>query len=154
MRKTFVIVFALSFLVLIGTLSSREGRKGIPDTEIGLSKTSVFDTPAPEATRLNQSDPGDRPTVPQEFGDQPPLISHGIGEFLPVTFEENQCIACHEVEEKEPGEPTPIPSSHYVDLRSAPGVKGDEIVGARYNCANCHVSPGENEPLVGNTFGK
>jgi cytochrome c-type protein NapB len=112
----------------------------------------VFDTPAPGTTEVNTSDPGDRPTVKPGFPEQPPVVPHGIVDFLPITRDDNQCIDCHAVEEKEPGEPTPIPPSHYIDMRNAPGAQSDELAGARYLCISCHISPGDNEPLVGNTF--
>ena len=152
LKPFFLILVALALLVLMGTLNSRESRKGIPDTEIGLSKSSVFDSPASDTTRTNQSDPGDRQIILRQFFDQPPLIPHGVIEFLPVTARDNQCIACHDVDEKERGEPTPVPSSHHVDFRNSPEVVGDDIVGARYNCVSCHVSPGDNEPLVGTAY--
>jgi cytochrome c-type protein NapB len=155
MRRYPLIAIALATLLTAGAIAGcGEETKSTPDTDIGLSKTSVFDTPAPDSTRANLSEPGDRPGVPGESSVHPSPIPHGIADFLPITLADNQCIGCHAVEEKEPGEPTPIPPSHYTDLRHAPGEAGDEIAGARYNCLGCHVSPGENEPLVGNTAGE
>jgi cytochrome c-type protein NapB len=154
MRNWILAGFVLIALSVVAALALTRGESGIRDTELGLSKTSVFDTPVPEVTRANLSEPGDRPTVPAGFPQQPVLIPHGVGEFLPITMTENQCLECHAVEEKEEGEPTPVPQSHYVDLRNAPGVVRDEVAGSRYICVSCHVSPGENAPLVGNMFGK
>lgn len=149
-----MLVFLLAFPALIDSACTRDKSKDISDTDIGLSKSSVFDAPAPDRTLANRSDPGDRAVVPRGFSDQPIVIPHGISAFLPITLEDNQCIDCHKVTEKEAGEPTPIPVSHYVDLRGASRTAGNEIVGARYNCVSCHVSPGDNEPLVDNLFGK
>jgi nitrate reductase cytochrome c-type subunit len=154
MRRVFLLVLVLALPILTVIACSKNESKGIPDTELGLSKSSVFDAPAPDKTRANQSDPGDRPLFPRGFSDQPPVIPHGVVEFLPITLADNLCIECHNTEEKLPGEPTPIPPSHYVDLRIALRVSGDEIVGARYNCVSCHISPCDNEPLVDNLFGK
>lgn len=143
----------LASLLLIAALAPQESTKGIPDTKLGLSKTSVFDTPAPEATVKNRSEPGERPLVARGFPEQPPPVPHGIDDYLPITLSENQCADCHmEEERKIAGEPTPIPSSHYFDLR-APKKTQNTLVGARYNCMSCHVSPGGNAPLTGNTFG-
>jgi cytochrome c-type protein NapB len=153
MKKFLLVVWMPACLASMGTLGCGEKLKGIPDTQIGLSRSSVFDAPAPDTTRTNRSDPGDRPVMPSAFPGQPPVIPHGMDEFLPITLVDNQCIDCHGVEEKAPGESTPIPRSHYVDLRGAPGVDGDVVVGARYNCVSCHVSPGDNEPIVENVFG-
>ncbi len=69
--------------------------------------------------------------------------------------DENLCLDCHQVliEDASEGDPTPIPASHYVDLRNAPKERQNTIVGARYNCVSCHVTPGGNPPLTANTFG-
>jgi nitrate reductase cytochrome c-type subunit len=153
MKATLMIVFVLSsLLVVMGILGCQEKSESVPDTEVGLSKASVFDSPAPDSTLTNQTDTGDQPVTPREFFDQPPVIPHGIADFIPITFADNQCIDCHGIEEKVQGEPTPIPPSHHVDMRNSPGATGDEVVGARYNCVSCHVSPGGNKPLVENDF--
>ncbi len=59
---------------------------------------------------------------------------------------------CHTVAEKKHGEPTPIPASHYVDLRNAPGKRSDKVVGARWVCTACHVPQQDVQPLVRNPF--
>ena len=113
---------------------------------------SVFDTPAPERTKPNLSEPGDLP-LPEHFPELPPVVPHGVKDHLPITLTENACADCHVYQgEKEPGEPTPVPRSHYVDFRNAPGQEQKKLVGARYNCVSCHVSPGSNALLVGNRF--
>jgi cytochrome c-type protein NapB len=154
MKTPILAGLALASLLLIVALAPQGDSESVPDTKLGLSKTSVFDAPAPDATMKNQSEPGEGPLVERSFPEQPPVIPHALAEFLPITLSENQCAECHEVEEKIGGEPTPIPPSHYVDLRHAPNTTQSSIVGARYNCVSCHVSPGENPLLTGNMFGK
>jgi nitrate reductase cytochrome c-type subunit len=66
-------------------------------------------------------------------------------------------MACHNLpdmwgKKRDKGVATPIPQSHYTDLRKAPGKVGDKVVGARYNCNQCHVPQMNASPLVGNTF--
>jgi len=56
------------------------------------------------------------------------------------------------VEEKEEGEPTPVPESHFHDLRNAPDERMEVVAGARYVCTTCHVTLTRTEPLVGNGF--
>lgn len=145
-----VTVAALS-LAAVHTLVAQT--QGIPPEQLGLSKTSVFDNPAPPVTQTNTSDPGDRAPAATDFPQQPPAIPHGITDFLPITAGGNWCMDCHAVEEADPGDPTPIPASHYIDYRNAPGKKRGDIAGSRFVCVSCHVSPGGNEPLVENTFG-
>lgn len=158
MRTVYLVAFIIALTVgsflLVGSLLAQIGSKGTTDTQIGLSKSSVFDTPAPEAILWNTSEPGDLALPMRGAPEEPPVIPHGVAEFLPILFDDNQCVDCHEVDVKEPGEPTPVPQSHYEDLRRAPGEYGDTIVGARFNCVSCHVSPGDNELLVESIFGK
>jgi cytochrome c-type protein NapB len=128
------------------------GEKGIPDASLGLSRTSVFEVPSPPPVEMNDSEPGERPVFPRVYEGSPPLIPHAIGDFLPITRDDNQCIDCHQVDEKEEGEPTPIPASHFVDFRNAPDTRRDAVAGARYVCVSCHVPQTLNPPLVENGF--
>ena len=50
------------------------------------------------------------------------------------------------------GQPTPLPASHYTDLRRAPGARGKEVAGARWTCVACHAARTDAEPLVMNGF--
>jgi nitrate reductase (cytochrome), electron transfer subunit len=124
----------------------------LPDAALGLSKTSVFDAPAPPVVKENDSAPGELPVVPRPYALAPPRIPHGIDAFLPITPKSNACADCHAVAEKEKGQPTPIPASHYTDLRNAPAKRGDQVVGARWVCTSCHVPLTDAKPLVANTF--
>jgi cytochrome c-type protein NapB len=125
---------------------------GIPDDDIGLSKVDVRDTAVPEPFPHNGSDPGDQPTMSPAYQGSPPIIPHGIDDFLPITPSENMCIDCHQVEEKVTGEPTPIPPSHFVDQRNAPDTTRDVVAGARYRCVACHALHQDARPLVQNDF--
>lgn len=158
MRNVYLVAFIAALtvgsLLMVGSLLAQGETKGVPDTQIGLSKASVFDAPAPPAILWNTSEPGDLALPPRGAPEEPPVVPHGLAEFLPILLDENQCVDCHAVEAKEPGEPTPIPPSHYEDLRRAPGAHGDAVAGARYNCVACHVSPGDNELLVENIWRK
>ena len=90
--------------------------------------------------------------LPRSNPVDPPMIPHGIEDFMPITADENMCVDCHAIEVKEEGSPTPIPTSHYVDLRSSPDKVEDTVVGARYDCVSCYVSLTAAAPLVPNTY--
>ena len=122
-----------------------------PDREIGLSKASVFEVPAPEATANNQADPGEVPLIPRAYPGAPPQVPHNVTDMVPITQGDNLCLDCHaiSVEDAEPGDPTPIPVSHNIDIRGG-GVARDEAVGARWVCVSCHVATTDAEPLVDN----
>ena len=124
----------------------------IPDGALGLSKTSVFEAPAPPKVKANDSAPGELPVVPRPYDLAPPRVPHAVDDFLPITRKQNACADCHAVKEKEPGQPTPIPASHYTDFRNTPGVRSDKLAGARWVCTACHVPLTDAKPLVGSAF--
>ena len=155
MRPMFLTLCALLAASCTHTGSAtRESGDGVSDTQIGLSKTRITEIPDPLAFRFVDSDPGDAPLPERAFSGTPPVIPHALAGMLPLTRSENQCLDCHEVEAKEPGEPTPIPESHYVDLRHAPGVKREAVAGARYNCILCHAPQTDAGPLVESNFSR
>jgi len=124
----------------------------IPESALGLSKTSVFEAPAPPAVKPNDSAPGELSVVPRPYKLAPPRVPHALADFLPITAKQNACADCHSVKEKEPGQPTPIPASHYTDYRNGPATPGDKVAGARWVCTACHVPLTDAKPLVGNAF--
>jgi len=124
----------------------------IADAELGLSKGSVFDVPTPPAVKANDSNPGEGPLVPRPYVIAPPRIPHTVGDFLPITQKQNACLDCHAVKEKQQGNPTPIPPSHYTDYRNAPDRVGGQVAGARYVCVSCHAARTDAPNLVGNRF--
>ena len=151
-RRFIPLLLLLAFAVALTAVQSKEAAGPIPDRELGLSKSSVFETTAPPVTVPNTSDPGDEPVLTRVYEGAPPLIPHGIGEFTPIVRDGNQCLDCHLAEEKIEGEPTPIPESHFRDLRNAPAVVREEIAGARFVCTTCHVPLTDAKPPVGNGF--
>jgi cytochrome c-type protein NapB len=124
----------------------------IPDASLGLAKGSVFDVPTPPAVKANDSSPGELPVLPRPYPIAPPRIPHAVDDFLPITQKQNACLDCHAVKEKKPGEPTPIPPSHYTDYRNAPERVGGQVVGARYVCVSCHAARTDAPSLVENRF--
>jgi len=124
----------------------------VPEAEIGLAKGSLFDVVEPPRVEPNDSSPGDLPVLPRPYPGAPPAIPHGIADFVPITADTNACVTCHEVAQKEEGGPTPIPASHYTDLRNAPGRRTENVVGARNTCTLCHAPQTGAKPLVGNRF--
>ena len=153
MKRWLAVAAFAAGALFVGTLpAAQESGVAIPDRDLGLSKGAVSDVVDPPAELTNLSEPGDRPTTPRDFPQQPPRAPHGVEALLPITMDENQCMDCHAVEEKVEGEPTPIPVSHYTDLRNSPDTVGKGLVGARYVCVSCHVSQAANELLVENRY--
>ena len=159
MKKTIFIAIFTTFLC--AACAHQEAAKpstatAIADTEMGLSKTSVFDTPTPQSFSYSENPPGSGTTLPRAYPGAPPQIPHNIDNFKPITAKVNACLACHHNPsmrgKKITGMPTAIPESHYIDRRNEPGVVGSQIVGARYVCTQCHVPQANVAPLVDNVF--
>jgi len=124
----------------------------VPDEAFGLRTASVFEAAESPAFSLDQTEPGDGPRLDAPYHGAPLLISHTLIDNVPILLDENACIDCHDVAVKEEGEATPIPESHFVDLRHTPNEVGDEVAGARYNCIACHATTSDASQLVENQF--
>ncbi|MFN7957037.1 MAG: nitrate reductase cytochrome c-type subunit [Holophagaceae bacterium] len=140
-------------LCILPLAASKPPAKPIPDRNLGLSRTSVFEVPAPPAYREEASEPGEK-ALPRRINREfPPVIPHSVADSLPITRSSNLCLDCHAVSgPKKRGEATPIPPSHYLDLRRAPEAKGTQVAGTRYVCISCHVPRTDAPPLVGSSY--
>lgn len=147
----------LMLVAAVAAAADDAGSKVAPE-EMGLSKTSVFEVPTPEPPSYPSAPPGTVEPLGRAYPSAPPQIPHDISPFLPVTLKNNACRQCHDVphrigQPKNPYQPTPIPESHYTDLRRAPGEVTQQLIGARFVCTQCHVPQAEAAPLVENLFG-
>lgn len=150
--KKLVILLAFLTLCCLAVVGYASTQEGVPDEEIGLSKASVFDAPAPPSDQKSETWPGQNSLLQRVNPEGPPPIPHMIGGFLPITQGRNPCIGCHRTDRKIEGGPVPIPESHYIDTRSGLDQKQDEPDGARYYCLSCHVPQTDAPPLVENQF--
>ena len=148
---------ALSALVLVLQGCGASQTKSIGDSELGLDKNAVFDTPNPIVATNAGGEPGENQRLGGYFEGSPPPIPHQIDEFLPIRIDDNQCVNCHDdiSQIDEPvaaGDPTPIPASHYTDLRRNPEEVTQTLIGARFVCVQCHAPQHDATPLVQNTY--
>lgn len=155
--KTIHILVGVIFATVGLVAGAHAGQQGVADKDIGLSKSSVFDTPSPTAFSYSEASPGSGNTLPRAYADAPPQIPHSIRGFTPVTARNNLCVGCHNNpamwgKKKVKGVPTPMPQSHYTDMRNAPGDVTKKLIGARFVCTQCHVPQAGVQPLVDNTF--
>jgi cytochrome c-type protein NapB len=152
MRRAAFAIFTLILGLATGLLGEDpQPPCGVADSDLSLVRASVFATPTPPLYHAEASDPGEQPLPPRLRPGVPPRIPHGVADFLPITRTANACLDCHQVRgEKVAGEPTPIPPSHYVDLRAAPDKAGATVTGARLVCVSCHVARTDAPPLVAN----
>ena len=153
MKNTISVFIVTLFFTLPGMALSGNA---VNDKDMGLSKTSVFDTPSPEPFKYSDKFPGTSQVLPRAYPDAPPQIPHNIDSFKPVTAKNNMCIGCHNNPSMRgktvKGMATPMPESHYTDIRHAPGKVTDQMIGARYVCTQCHVPQSDAKKLVDNIF--
>lgn len=128
-----------------GVKGEAKAGKPVPDSELGLARGPVLATSAPDPVRPDTADPGSKPLLPRWNAVAPPMIPHGISDFLPIERSANACVDCHLIEEKGEGDPTPLPASHL----SPPAKEGDAsvVTGARWICVSCHVPLTDAKPL-------
>ncbi|MEN8130122.1 MAG: nitrate reductase cytochrome c-type subunit [Pseudomonadota bacterium] len=152
-----IYLLGISTLALVAISCVSAGGGAIEDSSLGLDKTSVFETPSPEPFNYSTSPPGSGEALPLAYAGAPPQIPHSIDAFLPVTAESNQCMACHDkpdlIGQQTKGVPTPMPRSHYTDLRRAPEKVTKKMIGSRFVCTQCHTPQADVAPLVENTSG-
>ena len=155
MRFTYFV--AIAIVASVGCASSEKqsgatagesrSTEGIADSQIGLSKVSVFDIPAPAPVNEREIDPDDAVEIGAAYDGAPPLIPHAIADLLPIVFDGNDCLDCHD-----DGDAKALSPAHYTDLRFAPGKVRSEIAGARFVCVSCHVSQTTAPELIENNF--
>lgn len=144
------------FMVVLFPIVNGYAAQGIADKDLGLSKTDVNDSPAPDSFHYSDNFPGSSEVLPRAYPGAPPQIPHNIESFIPVTAKNNACKGCHDnqamIGKKVKGVATAMPASHYTDQRDTSGKMGKELVGARYVCTQCHVPQANAKPLIENTF--
>ena len=139
-------------IVILATILAglAQGGEEIADSQIGLSRTSVFDTPEPAPYDYD----GTAPAIPAMAPSDVPVIPHDTRDFEKITIGRNRCLRCHLLPELigkplPEDEATPIPASHYEgDPVANPEA---QIAGERWVCTQCHVSQSNSEELVRNT---
>ncbi|WLT31110.1 nitrate reductase cytochrome c-type subunit [Geothrix sp. PMB-07] len=148
MRRALLLLSCATALLLADSPA-----KPLRDRDLGLAKGSVFEVLAPPRYQDEASEPGVKKAPKRINAETPPVIPHGIADSLPITRSSNLCVDCHAVSgPKKKGEPTPIPASHYLDLRRDPEHKAKQVAGSRMVCTLCHVARTDAPSLVANRF--
>lgn len=147
--------FKIAFVAAVATLLGgglQADPVALMDDAIGLSKTSVFDDPAPPEFAYSTLDPKKSGVLPRFWDEAPPQIPHRLDKYLPVNAKTNKCLQCHDdpdaIGKKVKGKPTPMSATHY--LKSEAGEFS--VSNKRYVCTLCHAPQAGVDTLVGNTF--
>jgi cytochrome c-type protein NapB len=125
----------------------------ISEEELGLRKVTLYDEMEvmPQGTVYSLVDPGESERFERAYENAPPMISHSVADLLPITTEFNGCIECHMPEEAEDMGATPIPQSHFVNLRTQQDLEGVLYQG-RFFCSQCHAPQAQLNLVVENDF--
>jgi cytochrome c-type protein NapB len=151
--KTIPFLATLGLMVAVTAGASSGG--AIDELNMGLSQTSVFDTPTPTAYSYSDAKPGWNDPLPRAWEEAPPQVPHQVDEFLPVIAADNQCLDCHDVPkyidqpknmDRTVKSKSPMSPAHYTNSDL------DELDGARFNCTQCHVPQSNAAPLVESTY--
>ncbi len=152
------IIVSAASVAVVGCALMAGNVPGIADSELGLEPTSVFLTPVPIVAVEAAKEAGENVHLGAYFAEGiPPLISHTVEDQLPILISNNPCLDCHNEpsligEDIGSDEATPMPVSHYTDLRRSPDTVGEQMVGARYVCTQCHAAQTDAIPLVKNSY--
>lgn len=123
----------------------------IDDSQFGLRKASVFDVVQPSPFAFD-NEKATGVIAPLPGSGMPPMVTHPVDEYLPLTFKNNECLDCHD-KPKTIGKPVaagkarPAPANHYV---TRPGQEMS-LAGKQFNCMSCHAPQAEVAPLVRNS---
>ena len=147
----------------------------INEADLGLRKTDLYqeDDTEPEITSYRTEAQGASHKIKRAFQDAPPMIPHSVDGLLPITKDYNACTGCHmpDVAMYMDPKPTPIPPSHFMDMRPHHKFDGkkfkkaidnyknetdvkkiDHLYQGRYNCSQCHAPQSRGNLAVQNTF--
>ena len=142
-------------LGLVFAITGPAAGGAIDELNMGLSKTSVFDTPTPSTYSYSDAKPGWNDPLPRAWEDAPPQIPHQVDEFLPVVAADNQCLDCHDVPkyidkpknmDRTVKSKSPMSRDHYATAEL------EDLAGSRFNCTQCHVPQSDAAPLVESTY--
>lgn len=142
MKRSFLLATLLAALVGCAT--------SLTDTEFSLHKGNVFEPMTPAVFDFDSGTAGKALIEPLAGSGMPPMISHAIGDYLPITASSNGCLACHdrpgEWSKVAKGQASAAPASHYAKTPAGKYV----LAGTQYNCVACHAPQAGVPPLVTN----
>jgi cytochrome c-type protein NapB len=137
-------------LAALAAIAAGCATTAIDDAQFGLRKASVFEVMAPTPFAFEGPGAG-QATPPLAGSGMPPMITHAVDAYLPITVSANACLTCHDQPQAigkpvAKGQPTSAPTSHY--HKGADGKLA--LAGAKYNCIACHAPQADVKPLVNN----
>ena len=167
--------------IYVGDKITYTGSVFITEESLGLRKTDIYteDTTTGDKTMYTKGYAGSGYKIERAFQDAPPMIPHDTEGMLPITISNNQCTSCHAPEVASSMGALPYPISHMTDFRPMTKVVDDTIIkngkkvvntssdelehvttrdndgkliGARFNCTQCHAPQSTGKLPVESTF--
>ena len=145
----------------------------VSEESLGLRKTDLY-TEASDTvgtkTVYTSTPAGSSKKFARAFQDAPPMIPHSVEGMLPITINNNQCITCHVDSAPYDRSIPSVPPSHFTNFRPGSSYalkhtntssedlshisikKQNKLVGARFNCSQCHAPQAEVDPIVESNF--
>ncbi|KHG33135.1 MAG: nitrate reductase cytochrome c-type subunit [Epsilonproteobacteria bacterium] len=122
------------------------------EEELGLRKVDLYSEKnvVADNTAYSTAAAGESKVFERSYENAPPMIPHDVEGMLDMSKDNNACLGCHLPEVAEAVKATPIPKSHFFDMRTQKVL--NELSQARFNCSQCHAPQSNNEPLVKNEF--
>jgi len=156
-----------------GASSQATAKATITEESLGLRKTDLYSETSTSAakTEYRTAGAGSSNRINRAFQDAPPMIPHDVSGFLPITRGNNACVGCHAPEVAPAMGATPMPGSHFLDMRPKHKLVGEDFTKtvdnyknetavrklthmsqARFNCSQCHAPQSQGNLAVENTF--
>ncbi len=168
--KVIKIAYGLFAAIAVFTVACA-ATQTVSEESIGLRKTDLYTETSTVADKTDyRKDPaGASKRIERAFENAPPMIPHDVEGLLPITVNNNACLGCHEPAIAPAVGAIPIPKSHFTNFRpdtvlnkSGKIVKEgivventsdiktvakskDLLVGARFNCSQCHAPQSQGE---------
>lgn len=149
-----LVIFALPFFAPGAGANEKEADDGIDVYFREVEVTALSDQALEKYT---DTEAGQSRLFDRAFPDAPPQIPHSVEDMFPITWDDNQCLECHDPENAASEDDAPLPRSHFSRAVMGEGKKGEsmvwvvkgydeakEVVGNRYDCGMCHVPQATN----------
>ena len=148
--------FISALMALIVALSAGCAKKNsdanlVTEEQLGYRSATLYNEELSVPNyEFNKASAGTSQRIERAFDNAPPMIPHSTEGLLPITRDNNMCTGCHLPEVAKAMGATPVPKSHFVNLRT--NEKLDHLYQGRFNCSQCHVPQAKTDPIVENKF--
>ncbi len=143
------------------------------EKDLGYRQASLYNEKEDgvKSSTYNTTAPGESQRIQRAFQDAPPMIPHDTDGMLEITRENNQCLQCHTPEVAESMGATPIPKSHFLNMRPTHKIVDGrvtseidvlknqvhievtkEVDAGRFNCVQCHAPQSDAALITENRF--